>query len=47
MKECYYMEDFRYLYNIAASNIEFDTVEDYEKITEVNQNGTLDQICKF
>jgi len=28
MKECYYMEDFKYLYNVATSNMEFDTVED-------------------
>ena len=28
MKECYYMEDFKYLYNIATSNIEFDTIVD-------------------
>lgn len=28
MKECYYMEDFIYLYNIATSDIEFDTVEE-------------------
>lgn len=27
MKECYYMEDFIYLYKIVTSNIEFDTVE--------------------
>jgi len=26
MRECYYMEDFRYLYNIATSNLEFDSV---------------------
>lgn len=28
MKECYYMKDFKYLYNIASSNIEFDVVEE-------------------
>jgi|TARA_B100000315_G_scaffold23052_1_gene19957 hypothetical protein len=27
--------------------LEFDTVADYEKITDAHQNGSLDQICKF
>ena len=31
MKECYYLEDFRCLYNIATSNIEFDDVEKIDK----------------
>ena len=31
MKECYYLEDFKYLYNIATSNIEFDIVKDIKK----------------
>lgn len=31
MKECYYVEDFKYLYNIATSNIEFDPIIDIKK----------------